>query len=79
MTTLDVRACDAEPIHIPGAIQPHGVLLAVDPGTLAIIQISANCADLFGRSPESVLGRPLTELLGAAAGPLFVASSATAP
>ena len=34
---LDLTNCDREPIHIPGAIQPHGVLLIVDPtaGTLA--------------------------------------------
>ena len=78
VNTPEVRACDAEPIHIPGAIQPHGVLVAVDPRTLAIIQVSANCADSFGRSPESVLGRPLTALLGSAAEALFVASSAAA-
>jgi chemotaxis family two-component system sensor kinase Cph1 len=79
VSTLAARSCDAEPIHVPGAIQPHGVLVAVDPRTLAIIQVSANCADHFGRSPASVLGRPLTALLGSAAGALFVASSAAAP
>ena len=79
MTTLEARACDAEPIHIPGAIQPHGVLVAVDPRTLAVTQVSANCADYFGRSPESVLGRPLTALLGPAAEALFVDSSVAGP
>jgi chemotaxis family two-component system sensor kinase Cph1 len=29
---LDLATCDREPIHIPGAIQPHGVLIAPAPG-----------------------------------------------
>ena len=28
--TVDLTNCDREPIHIPGSIQPHGALLAVD-------------------------------------------------
>ena len=28
--TVDLTACDREPIHIPGAIQPHGLMLVVD-------------------------------------------------
>lgn len=28
--TIDLDNCDQEPIHIPGNIQPHGVLLALD-------------------------------------------------
>ena len=27
--TVDLTNCDREPIHIPGAIQPHGILLVV--------------------------------------------------
>jgi len=27
---VDLTTCDREPIHVPGAIQPHGVLLALD-------------------------------------------------
>lgn len=30
MDTLDLTACDREPIHAPGAIQPHGLLLLAD-------------------------------------------------
>jgi chemotaxis family two-component system sensor kinase Cph1 len=64
MTGPVVRVCDLEPIHIPGAIQPHGVLLALDPTTFAIRQVSANCAGFFGRAPEALLGQPLATLLG---------------
>lgn len=27
--SIDLTNCDKEPIHIPGYIQPHGVLIAV--------------------------------------------------
>ena len=30
-TEADLAVCEHEPIHIPGAIQPHGALLVVDP------------------------------------------------
>jgi light-regulated signal transduction histidine kinase (bacteriophytochrome) len=38
---IDTTDCDREPIHIPGSIQPHGVLLAVDPDSLEILQAAA--------------------------------------
>ena len=41
MTTMipdaDLEACAHEPIHIPGAIQPFGVLLTLDPESLAVL------------------------------------------
>ena len=45
---LDLAACEREPIHIPGAIQPHGALLVLDPADLAIVQGSANAEALLG-------------------------------
>ena len=39
---VDLTACDREPIHIVGRVQPHGFLLALDLETLAIVQASAN-------------------------------------
>jgi hypothetical protein len=36
--TVDLTGCDREPIHISGAIQPHGVLLAMDRRDFAIRQ-----------------------------------------
>lgn len=32
-----LTSCDREPIHIPGAIQPHGLLLIVDPSTGSLL------------------------------------------
>ena len=48
--------CDREPIHVPGAIQPHGALLALDRlGRLS--HASANAAALLG--PLPAFGQPL--------------------
>ena len=64
MTDLpDLTACDREPIHIPGSIQPHGVLFVVDARTRAILQVSENAADVLGVDPAVVLDAPLGEVL----------------
>ena len=60
---VDLTTCDREPIHIPGAIQPHGVLLALDED-LRVRTVSVNCADLIGVAPEDAVGRHLAELVG---------------
>ncbi|HYD98367.1 MAG TPA: PAS domain-containing protein, partial [Alphaproteobacteria bacterium] len=60
---IDHAVCAAEPIHIPGAIQPSGVLLAVRPDDLTIEACSANAADLLGRPPAALLGRRLDAVL----------------
>ncbi|WP_018636817.1 SpoIIE family protein phosphatase [Parafrankia elaeagni] len=61
---VTLENCDREPIHIPGSIQPHGVLLAlVEPG-LTVAHVSANCGALLGVEPERVVGAPLDALVG---------------
>jgi light-regulated signal transduction histidine kinase (bacteriophytochrome) len=62
---MDLTECDKEPIHIPGSIQPHGVLLALAEPALTVTQVSANTADVFGLEPPRLLGRPLDTLLDA--------------
>ena len=53
---LNLDNCDREPIHIPGSIQPHGALLALDRlGRLS--HASANAAALLGLSLQ--FGRTL--------------------
>ncbi len=37
-----IAACESEPIHRPGAIQPHGVLLVLSPDGRAVEAASAN-------------------------------------
>ncbi|UIE40696.1 GAF domain-containing protein [Leptodesmis sichuanensis A121] len=73
MATLDLPPGDREPIHIPGAIQPHGVLLLIREADLTIVQVSANTAALLGREPEELLNTPLNDLLGAAQVEMFSA------
>jgi chemotaxis family two-component system sensor kinase Cph1 len=63
---LDLATCDREPIHVPGAIQPHGVLIALAAdGT--VVAASDNLGDHCGVAASSVVGRPITGWLGASA------------
>jgi two-component system, chemotaxis family, sensor kinase Cph1 len=60
---LSLTNCDREPIHIPSAIQSHGVLLTFSAADLIILQISTNSAELLGQPPEAFLGQPLAMLM----------------
>ncbi len=62
----DLTACDREPIHIPGAIQPHGLLLIADATTRKVI---AGAGDIEGRLSPDWLGASIGELLGQNIGP----------
>lgn len=62
---IDLTNCDREPIHIPGFIQPHGVLLVIHAETLQILQVSKNTDRLLGYSPEQLLDQSLSLLLNA--------------
>jgi len=54
--TVTLESCDREPIHIPGAIQPHGVLLAFD-AERRLRYYSAHAGDMLGALPA--LGQTL--------------------
>lgn len=60
----ELTLCDREPIHIPGSIQPHGMLLVADRGTLDVV---AGAGNIEGRLAPQWLGRPLASLIGSAA------------
>lgn len=60
---VDVTACEREPIHIPGSIQPDAVLLVVEPVGLGILAHSANMAEAFPKAGPSLLGISLESLL----------------
>ena len=62
-TNVDLTNCDREPIHIPGAIQPHGVLLALREPDLTVTQTSANAGDHLGARVEDIIGAPLAALI----------------
>ncbi|MBC1219003.1 GAF domain-containing protein [Nostoc sp. UCD121] len=55
---------DRKPIHIPGSIQPHGVLLALST-QLEILQVSNNTRAYVDKEPKDLLGKPLSYLLEA--------------
>lgn len=59
---VDLTNCDREPIHILGAIQPVGVLIALAADWM-IARVSANSADFLNEEPEALLGRPLADFL----------------
>jgi light-regulated signal transduction histidine kinase (bacteriophytochrome) len=63
-TPIDLDNCAREPIHIPGSIQPRGVLAVVREADFEVRQVSANVADLLGLSVDSVLGQHLSALMG---------------
>ncbi|MFS0773627.1 histidine kinase dimerization/phosphoacceptor domain -containing protein [Sphingomonas sp. 1P08PE] len=58
---VDLTGCDREPIHVPGSIQPHGLLLIAEARTL---QVVAGAGDLEGRLDPAWLGAALPDLLG---------------
>ena len=58
---VDLTACDREPIHIPGAVQPHGLLLIAEPQSLSIV---AGAGDIEERLASDWLGRSLSDVLG---------------
>jgi len=64
---IDLTIRDREPIHTPGAIQPHGVLLALDPDDMRIAQIAGDTQALLGAPHSALLGQNVEARLGAVA------------
>lgn len=61
-TSTELSQCDREPIHRPGSIQPHGVLLVVDSNSGRIQCASANASRLFSTDPERILACSFDDL-----------------
>jgi light-regulated signal transduction histidine kinase (bacteriophytochrome)/CheY-like chemotaxis protein len=59
---LDLESCDREPIHLLGAMQGFGFLLAAGPDGI-VRHASANAADHLGLPAKEAIGRPLSALL----------------
>lgn len=58
--SVDLTNCDKEPIHIPGKIQSHGFLIAVDKNSLAISYISENTGAFLNKVSKDLLKQPLS-------------------
>ncbi|MCF5548513.1 ATP-binding protein [Pseudomonas salomonii] len=59
--------CASEPIHIPGTIQPHGLLLTLSEPALVVLQASTNLNAALGLGPATLTGKALASLVGDAA------------
>jgi len=60
--SVDLTNCDKEPIHIPGKIQSHGFLIAVDKNNLSITYLSENTGDFFNEPAKNLLNKQLSVL-----------------
>lgn len=56
-------ACELPSYHIADRIQPHAVLLAIDPARGTFARVSANAAALFGTDAEAMLGTAAADWL----------------
>ncbi len=61
---VDLTNCDREPIHIPGRIQPHGILLACDTDLSVVRRHSLNAAAALALPFEDINGRRLEDVVG---------------
>lgn len=57
----DAEICAREPIHLSGAIQPHGYLVSCSWPDWTVRHASANVADLFDLTPAQLRGTSLRE------------------
>ena len=60
---IDVTGCDLEPIHIPGSIQPFGMMLVLEIATLTVRHVAGDVEGRLG--VDDWLGQPLAAVLGA--------------
>ncbi|MBC8069524.1 MAG: GAF domain-containing protein, partial [Deltaproteobacteria bacterium] len=59
---VDLSHCEREPVHIPGAVQPHGALLVLDPSELRIVAASDNTERILGLVADRLIGLGLPEI-----------------
>ncbi len=63
---VDLSNCDREPIHIPGRVQGHGVLLALREPQLTVVQVSDNAARLIDLPADQAIGMSIDRLVSGA-------------
>src|SRR6476661_7152636 len=59
---VDLTNCDREPIHLLGAVQPFGFLLALASATWCVTRTSRNVVEWLGVEAADLLGRPLDQI-----------------
>lgn len=68
MSEPNLDTCENEPIHIPGGVQSHGFLIALD-GELVVKYCSENIQEFLGIKASTILGKPLHEIESLSNGP----------
>ncbi len=63
---VTITNCESEPIHIPGSIQPFGLLLAVKMVDYSIAFASKNCETYFQLPLNDIIGKSLYKFFDAA-------------
>ncbi|RZL45470.1 MAG: GAF domain-containing protein [Pedobacter sp.] len=63
MDIIDLTNCDREPIHIPGKIQSHGFLIAVNNIDLIITYASENISAHLGHEIDELLEKPISHFI----------------
>jgi len=74
---VDATNCEREPIHIPGAILPHGAMLVMDPATLEILQVAGDTLGLIGLAQNQVLGQSAHDIFRGDQAEILAALSAS--
>ena len=60
---VNLDTCAREPIHIPGAIQPHGLLFILREPELRIVQVSDNAEAMLGIPSDRLLNQDVSSFL----------------
>ncbi|GAA4092190.1 ATP-binding protein [Mucilaginibacter panaciglaebae] len=71
---INLNNCEIEPIHIPGQIQSHGFLIAIDSSCIIKFH-SENISEYLDNLPDNLLGRLINDiepLIGANEPPDFI-------
>jgi len=69
--------CEDEPIHVPGAVQPHGALLVLDATSLVVLEVSQSLETVCGFDPSTALGTTAPSLFEAASSARLAAGAAS--
>lgn len=56
---INLDNCAREPIHVPGTIQPYGVLFVLREPELTVAQVSENVREFLGIEAKEMLDQPL--------------------
>lgn len=59
----DLTDYEKELLHLPGSIQPHGILFVLKEPQLEILQVSNNTFEFIGLHPQELLSKRLQDLI----------------